>query len=332
MRLGQHREAGVDSVRRREAGVKEAEAGEQRVRFDDVFKGFGDYSAVERHERLLAVFEKYVPARLRYRHARLAAAHAGAYVVRRVGALAGLRFEPRRERVAHSGDEEAARSLHDDFRIDEHEVRVLLHLARADIFAVGLVDDRDFADRRVGRRGRRSYDDGQPHLVGADFRGVHRFAAAGTDYHGRAVFSGYFADALDLFFAALAVEGYRDELGVAFGVSLFETRVEILIEESVDDDAGVAVRRRVKRQPAELTLSLHVAQRTSEGPGRRTQHIFRVHFIMHSASLLFLIAAPPPLFTHDRELRRQFLKIIFRARNALFRSYALKISGNKAIK
>ena len=39
VRLGQHREAGVYSVRRRESGVEEAEAGEQCVRFDDVFKG-----------------------------------------------------------------------------------------------------------------------------------------------------------------------------------------------------------------------------------------------------------------------------------------------------
>ena len=139
----------MDAVSGGKAGIEKTETAEQRVHFDDIFQSFGYDAKLKRRQRVKPVGEEDIPARPGNGHARLAAAIARTDIIGRIRAVDGLSFEPGCQRVAHTGDKKTAGRFSDYFTVHKHKVRVLFHLARADIFPVWGIDDRDLAHRRI---------------------------------------------------------------------------------------------------------------------------------------------------------------------------------------
>ncbi|OEI67479.1 hypothetical protein Cus16_2916 [Curtobacterium sp. ER1/6] len=267
VRLGCGGQAVVDRVRRGEAARLEPEAGEERVRLDDLLERRRDDLRLHGLDRLERVVVQELPRQLRERDTGL-----GLQPTRhRVGvrALRGPGLDPGREGVADARDEELHGGVGDELRVDEHEVGVVREEAVLDELPLLRVDDRERGGRGVGARGGRHARPADAGEVPGGLRGVDRRTATEADDHvavGR-------ADRLDE-----VVDGLRggepteaDALDGQVGVG--ERGAHGLLDDAPDDVVGHEERASADRgdeltDAGDRVLALHVAGGAHDGADR----------------------------------------------------------------
>ena len=164
-------------VRRRQPTRLESQPREKRVRLDDGLERRRERLRLVCLVCLLAVLEEDLLALGADRLGQVRGEQAA-----EVGAVPRLtRLDVRRDGITDACREEACGGLHDDARVDEHEVRVLVVESVLLELAAWRVDDRERGARRVGRCCRRQHRDGQLEEVCDGLGGVNRLAAAQRD-------------------------------------------------------------------------------------------------------------------------------------------------------
>ena len=186
----------------------ESQTRQERVRFYDRLKRWGQSLCLVRLVRLLSKLEQNL----------LALGTDGLGQVRRqepakVRAVLGLtRLDVRRDSIADTSREETRGSLHDDAGIDEDEVGILIVERVLLELAAGGVDHRERRARRVGRRGRREDSDGDVEEVRDVLRAVDDLSAAERDHKVRLRLAPQRRQPVDLLRRRLAPESPAGDL------------------------------------------------------------------------------------------------------------------------
>ena len=92
---------------------------------------------------------------------------------------AGSRLKDSGETISHASDKITARAVSNDFRVDQHQIRVAGKAVESVVNATMIIDDADGAAGRIGRCNGRKSDEGSAQRCSCRPGGVEHFAATG---------------------------------------------------------------------------------------------------------------------------------------------------------